>query len=298
MNILITGATGLIGSALCKQLSKNHTLHVLTRNPQKAKRQLGNSLSYFNSLHEINFNTIDCVINLAGEAIVNKRWSKKQKQRIRDSRIILTQQITAAIIACETPPHTFISGSAIGYYGRQGSQSIDETYQKIHPEFSHTLCDDWEQGALKAHSPRTRVCVLRTGIVLANHGGALAKMLPPFKLGLGGPIASGAQGMSWIHIDDMVALIEFSMLNQQLTGAINATAPIPQSNRDFSKTLAKALHRPAILPMPAWVLNILMGEMAELVVFGQYVLPQKIIDAGFVFAYPTLPKALDNLLSH
>ncbi|OUS72788.1 TIGR01777 family protein [Pseudoalteromonas sp. A601] len=295
MNIFITGATGLVGSALCKKLKRVHTLSVLTRDTQSAEQKLGNELCYVNDVSNINFNTIDCVINLAGEPIVNKRWSSQQKQKIRDSRIGLTQQISDAIMQCDTPPHTFISGSAIGYYGRQGSQLINEQYEKIHPEFSHTLCDDWEQAALSAQSQHTRVCVIRTGIVLASHGGALAKMLPPFKLGLGGPIASGEQGMSWIHLDDMVSLLEFTLETPHLNGAINATAPSPVSNYNFSKILAKALHRPAILPMPAWVLNILMGEMADLLIHGQFVLPQKLVDAGFAFTYPTLSKALDSL---
>lgn len=295
MNIFITGATGLIGTALCKQLSNHHTLSVLTRNKEKARKQLGENIYYFNSVAEIDFNNIECVINLAGEPIINKRWSEQQKRCIRDSRIHLTKQVSDAIMQCSNPPHTFISGSAIGYYGRQDEQMIDEQYEHIHPEFSHTLCDDWERAAQQAESDNTRVCLIRTGIVLSNEGGALAKMLPPFKFCLGGPIADGKQGMSWIHIDDMVALIEFTIENKQLNGVINATAPIPQSNQEFSKALAKSLNRPAVLPMPAFVLRLLMGEMSDLLIYGQYVVPKKLLDAGFAFAYSNLSAALADL---
>ena len=296
MKILITGATGLIGTQLCAQLVKTHSLTVLTRDSDKAKQKLGEQIDFIHALCDIDFNTLDCVINLAGEPIVNKRWSDKQKEIIRNSRIELTQEITAAIKSSSTPRHTFISGSAIGYYGRQGTQQIDEEFTQVHKEFSHTLCNDWENAARDAETESTRVCLIRTGIVLSTNGGALQKMLPPFKLGLGGPVANGEQGMSWIHINDMVSLIEFVMNNQQLTGAINATAPTPQSNRAFSKTLAKVLHRPAIFPMPAWVLNIAMGEMADLLIFGQYVVPNKLLDAGFEFQYPELQRAFETLL--
>lgn len=296
MKILITGATGLIGTQLCAQLVKTHSLTVLTRDSDKAKQKLGGQIDFINALCDIDFNTLDCIINLAGEPIVNKRWSDKQKEIMRNSRIELTQEITAAIKSSSTPPHTFISGSAIGYYGRQGTQQIDEEFTQVHQEFSHTLCNDWENAARDADTESTRVCLIRTGIVLSTNGGALQKMLPPFKLGLGGPVASGKQGMSWIHINDMVSLIEFVMNNQHLTGAINATAPTPQSNRAFSKTLAKVLHRPAIFPMPSWVLNIAMGEMADLLIFGQYVVPNKLLDAGFEFQYPELQRAFETLL--
>ena len=298
MKILITGATGLIGTQLCAQLVKTHSLTVLTRDSDKAKQKLGGQIDFINALCDIDFNTLDCVINLAGEPIVNKRWSDKQKEIIRNSRIELTQEIAAAIKSSSNPPHTFISGSAIGYYGRQETQHIDEQFTKVHQEFSHTLCNDWENAARNAETDATRVCLIRTGIVLSTNGGALQKMLPPFKLGLGGPVASGEQGMSWIHINDMVSLIEFVMNNQHLTGAINATAPTPQSNRAFSKTLAKVLHRPAIFPMPAWVLNLAMGEMADLLIFGQYVIPSNLLDAGFEFQYPDLHPALESLLDN
>lgn len=297
MHIFITGATGLIGSHLCPLLLASHQLTVLSRDPAKATRLLGSAITAIDSLDKIDFNTVDCVINLAGEPIVNKRWSDKQKQRLLDSRIQLTQQISTAIQHSQTPPHTFISGSAIGFYGRQDNTPIGESFTAVTPEFSHKLCAQWEQAAYAAQSANTRVCTLRTGIVLAKQAGALAKMLPPFKFGLGGPIGSGEQGMSWIHIDDMVQLILFVLVTMELSGPINATAPNPVSNKEFSRQLGKALARPAVIPMPSFILKLAMGEMADLLLYGQFVVPNKVLAQQFSFNYPTLPKALENLLT-
>ena len=297
MHIFITGGTGLIGSHLCPRLLESHQLTVLSRTPDKATQLLGANIRAVDSVKNVDFNSVDCVINLAGEPIVNKRWSDKQKQRLLNSRIRLTEQIATAIQHCQTPPHTFISGSAVGFYGRQGNTPISESFTDVNPEFSHQLCDAWEQAALAAQSPQTRVCTLRTAIVLAKHAGALAKMLPPFKLGLGGPIGSAEQGMSWIHIDDMVELILFVLTTNELSGAINAAAPNPVSNREFSRQLGKALARPAIIPMPSFVLKLAMGEMADLLLYGQFVIPTKVLAQQFSFNYPTLPKALESLLN-
>ena len=297
MHIFITGATGLIGSHLCQQLLAEHQLTVLSRSPDTATQLLGAGILAVDSLANVDFNTVDCVINLAGEPIVNKRWSDKQKQRLLDSRIVLTQQISTAIQYSQTPPHTFISGSAIGFYGRQDNTLIDESFTAVHPEFSHKLCEAWEQAAFAAQSANTRVCTLRTGIVLAKQAGALAKMLPPFKLGLGGPIGNGEQGMSWIHIDDMVRLILFVLETKNLSGAINATAPNPVSNKEFSHQLGQALARPAFIPMPSLLLKLVMGEMADLLLYGQFVLPKKVLLQQFSFTYPTLPQALKQLVN-
>lgn len=297
MHIFFTGATGLIGQHLCPFLLNHHQLTVLTRNPSKANMLLGPLVNAVQHVDDVDFNTVDIVINLAGEPIVNKRWSDKQKTVIRDSRIIVTQAISDAINQCHTPPHTFISGSAIGYYGRQGKSQVDENNNQPHDEFSHQLCKDWEQAALKAESNNTRVCLLRTGIVLTKKGGALAKMLPAFKLCLGGPIGSGEQGMSWIHIDDMTQLILFLIRNKEISGPVNATAPQPVSNKQFSQSLAKALSRPAFMPMPATVLNVLMGEMADLLTTGQYVIPKKALEHDYRFHFNDLDAALKSVLS-
>lgn len=296
MHIFITGATGLIGQHLCPFLTHHHSVTVLSRNPTKANVLLGHKINAVTNIEAVDFNNVDVVINLAGEPIVNKRWSDKQKSIIRDSRIELTKQISAAVAASNTPPHTFISGSAVGFYGRQGITPIDEENNKPHDEFSHQLCKDWENAALAAQSTSTRVCLLRTGIVLAKKGGALSKMLPAFKLCLGGPIANGEQGMSWIHIDDMTQLILFIIKHKNMTGPINATAPNPVSSKVFSKSLGKALSRPALIPMPALVLKLLMGEMADLLITGQYVFPQKALEHNYRFHFSDIDSALESLV--
>jgi hypothetical protein len=296
MHIFVTGATGLIGQHLCPFLLHHNEVTVLSRNTTKANVLLSHKVKAVNDIGSVDFNTVDVIINLAGEPIVNKRWSDKQKQVIRNSRIIITKQISSAIKACTTPPHTFISGSAVGVYGRQNNTPIDESFDKPHDEFSHQLCKDWENAALEAQSPLTRVCLLRTGIVLAKKGGALTKMLPAFKLCLGGPIGDGKQGMSWIHIDDMTQLIMFIIKHTDMSGPINATAPNPVSNHVFSKNLGKALSRPAIFTMPAPVLKLLMGEMSDLLTTGQYVIPAKALKHNYRFHHGDIESALNSLV--
>jgi uncharacterized protein (TIGR01777 family) len=295
MHILLTGGTGLIGIALVKHWLNQHKLVVLTRDPARAQQKLGPEVSAVQSLQQVDFNQIDAVINLAGEPIVGKRWSHAQKRRLCESRWTITEQLVDAIKAASSPPSVLISGSAIGIYGRQQQQFIDEDYQPFHAEFSSELCLRWEQLALEAQSEHTRVCLLRTGIVLANEGGALKKMLPPFKLGLGGRIGTGEQYMSWVHLQDMLRLTDFLLQHPTLTGAFNATAPNPVTNAEFSQRLASVLHRPALLPMPAIVLKLMLGEMADLLLTGQRVIPAKLQHAGFTFNYTQLPDALEAL---
>ncbi|WP_105259052.1 TIGR01777 family oxidoreductase [Pseudoalteromonas sp. T1lg88] len=294
MNILITGATGLIGSELYKHLLNHHSVTVLTRTPANAYLKLGHRIEAVRSLDKVDFNDTDVVINLAGEPIVNKRWTPEQKQRVYDSRITLTEEIAERINQAEKKPKTLISGSAIGYYGRQGEQVIGEDYEHCYDEFSHQLCKDWEQAAQKA---QTRVCLLRTGIVLSARGGALTKMLPAFRCGLGGPLGDGHQYMSWIHLDDMVQVIMYLIKYDHISGPINATAPHPVSNEEFSKTLAQILRRPAFLRMPKAVLRLLMGEMADLMLYGQNVQPKRMLKEGFRFRHPELRPALAQILS-
>lgn len=292
MNILITGGTGLIGSALTTLWQTEHRIWILTRSKI---RQNTDAVQYIQTLSQVDFNQLDAVVNLAGEPIADKRWTEAQKRRICDSRWQVTEQIAQFIQQAATPPKTFISGSAIGYYGRQANQEITEDYQAYFPEFSHDICARWENLAQQASSDNTRVCLLRTGIVLAERGGALKKMLPPFKLGLGGVIGSGEQYMSWIHLKDMVALIDFILKQPDLSGPINAVAPKAVSNRSFTETLAKRLNRPALLPMPAFMAKLLFGEMSEILLYGQRVVPKKLLDAGFHFSYPQLAVALADL---
>lgn len=296
MRILITGATGFVGKRLVKSLD-DHQLIILTRNVNSAKNNLGSHHQYWQTLTDKqHLNDIDAVINLAGEPIVNKRWSNKQKKLICDSRWDITKALTQLISKSTTPPHTFISASAIGYYGRQDQIPVDET-SDFHEEFSHDICQKWEDLALQAQSPQTRVCITRIGIVLGKNGGALAKMLPPFKLGLGGPIGNGEQGMSWIHVDDLLGIIHYLLSNTDLQGIFNATAPQPVSNAEFAKALGGALNRPAKITTPPLALRLAMGEMSELLTTGQFVLPKRALAAGFEFQYTDINNALQHIIN-
>ena len=293
MKILVTGGTGLIGSALIKKLNDAEVI-VLSRSRKPFNMTDNNHVTFVESLEQVNFNTLDVILNLAGEPIADKRWTNNQKKRICDSRWQLTEQLVGKINQASSKPHTFISGSAIGFYGRQSQLNIDEVFANVHKEFTNTVCHRWEEIAKQAQSESTRVCMLRTGIVLSKHGGALAKMALPFKLGLGGKIGSGEQYMSWIHIDDVVAAIIFIINTPTLVGPVNLTAPTPETNANFSKCYANALKRPCIFPMPTFIANLLFGEMSDLLLYGQHVVPKKLLDAGFTFNYPTLDKALKS----
>lgn len=297
MNILITGASGFIGSQLVNLLAGEHQLTILSRHPSTTRQSLGANHQYLTSLNDIDdLNHFDAVVNLAGEPIVAKRWSKRQKQVICTSRWNITARLSQLIKQSTNPPKVMVSGSAIGFYGRQGEHPLDETSQP-HIEFSHEICSTWEQLAQDAASDKTRVCIIRIGIVLGQ-GGALAKMLPPFKLGLGGPIGHGRQGMSWIHIDDVIALIDFLLNQENCQGIFNATAPHPVSNGEFAKTLGKVLNRPALLTTPPLALRLAMGEMSELLTEGQFVIPKRALAAGFTFKYSELEAALTSIVAN
>lgn len=297
MNYLITGGTGLIGRQLVTQLlNRGDNVIVLSRAKKDSAIGKTDTLSYITKLTLNDIECCDVIINLAGEPIADKRWSAQQKTEVCQSRWHITQKITELIQESKKPPKLFISGSAIGVYGRQNNQVINEDFNQFHHEFTHTVCKKWEDIALTASSDQTRVAVLRTGIVLSENGGALKKMLLPFKLGVGGKIASGQQIMSWIHLDDMVKAILHVVDTNSLHGAINLTSPNAVSNNDFSHLLAKTLHRPSLLTTPATVLKLIFGEMADLLLFGQNVYPNKLLASGYQFQYPKLANALESLL--
>ncbi len=295
MNVLITGGTGFIGSALCSRLLKDeHDIVILSRHPDVIKAPL----TGISDLEQLKSNTIfDVVINLAGEPIANKRWSDQQKQRISSSRLDETQKLIAYFKAIEHKPKLLISGSAIGYYGiGESNEPVDETGSGD-DSFSSQLCQQWEAVALQAQALGIRTCLLRTGIVLGKGGGALSKMLPPFKMGLGGKIGGGKQWMPWIHLDDLVGIILHCIDHDDLKGAINGTSPNPVTNQVFTKTLGKALKRPTILPMPAVAIKLLMGQMGEeLLLAGKKILPTKALGTGYKFQYEELEKALLNIV--
>ena len=238
----------------------------------------------------------DAIVHLAGENIA-QRWSAAAKQSIRDSRVTGTRQLVQGIgeLAEAERPRVLVSGSAIGYYGAHGDEPIDEDVP-AGSDFLAQTCQAWEAEADAATSYGLRVAKVRTGVVLDREGGALAKMLPPFKLGVGGPVAGGRQYISWVHPDDLVGIVLASIDGQQWQGAINATAPEPQRNGDFSKALGRALNRPSFLPVPGAALRLLYGEMAEIVTTGARVLPAKALVLGYRFRYPKLDEALSAAL--
>jgi len=297
MKILITGATGLIGRRLTERLlGQSHRITALTRAPERASKLLGPEVLLWNTLDDkTSLDGFDAVINLAGEPIAEKRWTKDQKQKLCDSRWKITERLATLINASQNPPAVFISGSAVGYYGDQGQALVPED-EPPNKQFTWQLCARWEALALAAESDRTRVCLLRTGVVLAKKGGALAKMVLPFRAGLGGPFGNGQQYMPWIHIDDMVNGIIFLLMHKTLNGPFNMVSPYPARNEQFSALLGEVLHRPAFMRVPAGVVRLLMGESAVLVLGGQRAVPRKLEDAGFVYSHQDLKEALEDVL--
>jgi uncharacterized protein (TIGR01777 family) len=299
MKILITGGTGFIGRALTQNLAKQgHEITVLSRNPDSIEKMCGQGITALNHLDQIApEETYQIVINLAGAPIFDARWSDARKQVIRDSRINLTKQLVACMTAMTVKPALLISGSAIGYYGEHGDTVLTEQ-SVIHADFSGQLCADWEAEAKKAESFGVRVCIIRTGLVLGDGGGLLQRMLLPFRMGLGGRLGNGHQWMSWIHRDDWIAIANMMITNASMQGAYNATAPNPVTNSEFTQAFAHGLKRPALLPVPSWLLKVLLSEMSALVLGSQRVLPERLLAEGFKFQYSDLASALTEVLSH
>jgi hypothetical protein len=296
--ILITGGTGFIGKALIASLlAEGYEVTVLSRDINSVESICGVGVKAINSLDALKPEDIyQIVINLAGAPIFDARWSDARKQIIRDSRINLTQQLVSGLAKMSTKPELLISGSAIGYYGDHGATILTE-HSGVKEDFSQQLCADWENEAKKAEQFGIRVCLIRTGLVLGEEGGLLQRMLLPFKWCLGGRLGTGQQWMSWIHREDWIAIALKMIIDATMSGAYNATAPNPVTNSQFTKALADALNRPALLPVPAWLLKKLLGEMSELVLGSQRVFPERLLAAGFKFKYATLSSALTPLLS-
>ncbi|MBI5626222.1 MAG: TIGR01777 family protein [Nitrosomonadales bacterium] len=306
MQILITGGTGLIGKQLCKALlAEGHELTVLSRKPSSVPAKCGAGVHAMAALGEWHpGKTFDAVINLAGEPIVDAPWTKARKQVLWNSRVTLTQELVKHIATAGRKPAVLLSGSAVGYYGNRGDEEMYEAAD-AGKDFPARLCKAWEDAAHAAEQAGVRVCLLRTGLILSNKGGLLGRMVPPFKLGLGARLGDGKQWMSWVHIDDYVAMVlrllhdSFASGDQasldRASGPYNMTAPQPATNAEFTAALAKALHRPALFAAPASLLKMAMGERACLVLEGQKVLPGKITAAGYRFQYPNLDAALGNL---
>lgn len=297
MRVFITGGTGLIGKVLVSTLLKRGCeVVVLTRNPAKASKLLGEKARLCSSLDSMqSLDGYDVVINLAGEPIAGKWWTKKQKDRLCSSRWNITRRLSELIQASQTPPSVFISGSAVGYYGAQSDNVIIESTES-RGGFTYVLCQKWEALALAAASDQTRVCLLRTGIVLSRSGGMLALLTLPFRLGLGSVLAKGTQYISWIHIQDMVNAILFLINTPEADGVFNMTAPYAVTNKRFTNILSSTLYRPQIFRIPAFLIRLAMGESATMLVDGQRVYPQKLLDLHYNFAFEHLDEALRNLM--
>lgn len=301
MKYLITGGTGFIGTKLVEKLLNNgDEVTIISRDPKKAEQKFNNKINTFKEISDINGRYFDVIINLAGKGIADSNWSPKVKQEIYDSRINITKQLVLFISKLATKPKLLISASAIGYYGFSESQEFTENDDEINSNsFSHKLCADWELEAKKAENFGVRTVITRFGVVLGKNGGALKRMLTPFKFGLGGKIGSGRQYMSWIHLQDVIDSIEYIISNESINGAVNITAPNPVTNAEFTRNLAKSLNRPAFFHMPKTAVEILFGEMGkELLLKGQKVIPQKLKDSGFKFEYENLPNALVDIVKN
>jgi uncharacterized protein len=295
MKVLVGGGTGFIGGALVRKLAlRKDPVQVITRDPAKAAFELGQDVTCVAPGAEAAaLSGVDAVVNLAGESIFGRRWTDAQKRRIRESRVATTRGLVAAMRAlpAEKRPKVFASGSAVGWYGPRADQELDEDALSGQ-DFLADVCKEWEKAALEAEDLGVRVVLVRTGIVLGPGGGALAQMLPIFKLGMGGPIGSGKQYMSWIHRDDHVALMLHALAADALKGPVNFTAPKPVTSKEFARTLGKVLRRPAFLPVPRAGLRLLFGESADILATGQRVLPKRALATGFQFAFPDLEPAL------
>ncbi len=297
MDILMTGGTGSIGRVLCRQLLKQgHNLTVLSRKPQTVKSICGEGVESIVSLADLPPSTrFDAIINLSGEVVVGPYWTENRKKVLWDSRVGITEQLLDFIAKAEIKPSVLINASAVGFYGNGGENVIDEDSLGS-GGFAHQLCDGWEKAAAKAEEFGVRVCVIRIGLVLMPHGGMLKSMLPSFRLGLGARIGDGRQWMPWIHYLDLVAMIEYLLAKPDLRGAYNGVSPNPVTNREFTASLAKSLHRPALLFVPAFILKLAMGEMGQLLLEGQRAMPKRFLEAGFEFRYPQLDSALAEII--
>ncbi|WGI25590.1 TIGR01777 family oxidoreductase [Halomonas alkaliantarctica] len=300
MRVLVTGGSGFVGQRLCRQLAEQgHEVQVVSRSPHQVRDRLPSNCDIRDSAQAFIESPPDALVNLAGEPIAAKRWSEAQKAKLINSRVAATQQLVALceqLKANGQPlPKVMVSGSAMGYYGDQGKRVVTEETMP-NDEFAHRLCKQWEAAAKPIEAMGVRLAIVRIGLVLEAGGGSLEKMLPPFKMGLGGRFGSGEQFMPWIHRDDLVAAILFLIDQEGLSGAFNGSAPHPVTNATFTKTLASHLNRPAIFPVPAFVLKAGFGEMSRLLLTGADMRPARLEEAGFSFQYPTLDKALEAIL--
>jgi len=300
MQILMTGASGLVGTTLTAELrAAGDTVNRFVRPGTDSTHSNSGDVTWDPQTGEMNLPAAegaDAVINLAGASIGGGRWTANRKALLRSSRVDLTEHLVTALARLKSPPKIFISASAIGFYGDRGEESLTEA-SSSGKDFLSKITRDWEAAAIKAEQFGARTVLARFGIILSKNGGALPQMLTPFKLGAGGKLGSGKQWMSWISLDDAITAIRTAITDANLSGPINIVAPNPARNADFTRALAKVLHRPAILPAPAFALRLALGEMADaLLLSSQRVVPEKLTQQHFKFQYADLESALRRAL--
>lgn len=299
--IVVTGATGLIGRELCKQLSlRGDELTIFSTNVEKAKILLPFAKEVvkwkiFDKDYSFFLEGKDAVIHLAGTSVAGKRWTQDYKKEIYDSRIKTTRNLVSSIEKCKQKPEIFISASAIGFYGEREDSILTET-SPVGNDFLSHVCADWEKTSEQLEMLNVRRAIVRTGIVLSTDDGALKKMLLPFKLFIGGSLGNGKQWFSWIHLADIISLYLFLLDNQNLKGIFNAVSPQPVQMKTFAKTLGKVLHKPSLFPVPKFILKLVMGESATAILASQKVKPEALLKAGFEFKFEDLESALIDLL--
>jgi uncharacterized protein (TIGR01777 family) len=298
MIIAITGSSGLVGSVLAPALEADgHLVRPVVRRPTRAGLNEIRWAPAAGTIDAAELGKVDAVVHLAGENIAANRWTPAFKQRFRDSRVHGTKLLCDTLAGLASRPSVLVSASAIGYYGNRGDEQLDET-SSAGSGFLADVCQEWEAATNSARDADIRTVNLRIGVVLSRDGGALAKMLTPFRLGLGGVLGSGRQYMSWIELGDLVRVIQFALSAAALAGPVNATAPEPVTNREFTKTLGRVLHRPTVFPMPAFAARLAFGEMADEALLASARVEPRVLTADrFEFAYPHLEPALRHVLA-
>lgn len=293
MKVLVTGGTGFIGQSLCPALlADGHEVVILTR--QSAPRLPPGRIAAVNRLDDLAPSDFDAVVNLAGAPISEGRWTESRKKLLFESRVHTTARLVEWMARGPRRPSVLVSASAVGFYGEQGDRPITEDTPPT-PGLTHDLCAAWEREARRADDLGVRVCVMRIGVVLDKGGGALEQMLPAFRLGAGGRLGSGRHWFPWIHRDDVTGICRWLLDKDTARGAYNVSAPNPVTNAEFTRELGRALRRPTVLPMPAAALRLLFGEMAELLLVSDRMLPKRLLDAGYPFRYPDLHGALADI---
>ncbi len=298
MKILITGASGLVGTELQKSFAeKGYEMLLASRSEPKNETYVRWSIEEGFAEPE-KLEGIDAVVHLAGENVSGLRWSDEKKKAIRDSRVLGTRNVVDAISKLKNKPKVFVASSAIGFYGERGDEEVNES-SAVGSGFLSDVSKEWEAESRRAEDAGIRTVLLRTGIVLSKDGGALGTMLTPFKLGVGGVVGNGKQWMSWISMEDEIAIINFVIENENIRGAVNAVSPNPVTNQEFTKALGEVLYRPTFLPLPEFAVSMVFGEMGDaLLLASTKVLPKRLMDAGFEFKYPDLKPALVNAISN